>query len=185
MTVPFDGCVFDGNTIVLAEGFRDELEPEDWGPLIASELIYMERLEGRLWRGLILRLTLPTILSLLAGVLLWLSGILNLSGTITQNGNPVPLVGVFFTLLTVASLLLVLPAYIILGLSFSKNLRLIADREAVQVTEKDRFLSALTKVGKLVPKLMVGKRPDSHCPFGRPSIKRRIEAIQSASSQLN
>jgi hypothetical protein len=43
MTVPFDGCAFDDNTIVLAEGFRNELEPEDWGPLIASELIYMDR----------------------------------------------------------------------------------------------------------------------------------------------
>jgi len=29
MTVPYDGCAFDDNTIVLAEGFRNELEPED------------------------------------------------------------------------------------------------------------------------------------------------------------
>jgi Zn-dependent protease with chaperone function len=145
----------------------------------------MDRFQGRLWRGILPRLMIPTIVSLLAGVLLWLSGILNLSGTITSQGNPLPLAGVFFSVLTPASILLVLPAYVILGLPFSKNLRLDADREAVQVTEKDRFLTALTKIGKLVPKLMVGKRPDSRYPFDRPSIKRRIEAIRSTSSQLN
>ena len=185
MTVPFDGCVFDENTIVLAEGFRDQLQPEDWGPLIASELIYMDRFQERLWRGLLPRVTIPTILSFLAGVLIWLFGIVNPSETIASKGGPVPLLEVFFALLIPASILLSLPAYLFLGLPFSKNLRLMADREAVQVTGKDRFLSVLEKVGKLIPKLMVGKRPDSHYPFDRPSIKRRIEAIQSVSSQSN
>lgn len=186
MTVPFDGCAFDDNTIVLAEGFRDELEPEDWGPLIASELIYMDRIQGKLWRALLPRLAIPTILMLLAGILLWLLGIINLSGTVTgRGGSPVPVVGVFLTAWTLASLLLVFPSYIILGLPLSKNLRLIADRQAVKVTGREQFLGALTKVGKLIPKLMVGKRPDSRYPLDRPSIKRRIEAIQSTSSQLN
>ncbi len=177
MTVPYDGCAFDDNTIVLAEGLRNELEPEDWGPLIASELIHMDRLQGRLWRGLLPRLTIPTILSLLAGVLLWLFGIINLNGTITSQGKAVPMASVFLTVLTLATILLVLPAYIILGLPFSKNLRLIADREAVQVADKGRFVSALTKIGKLIPKLMTGKRPDSRYPFDRPSIKKRLEVI--------
>jgi len=77
------------------------------------------------------------------------------------------------------------PAYIILGLPFSKNLGLMADREGVQATERDRFVSVLTKIGKLVPKLMTGKRPDSRYPLDRPSIKKRIEVIQAFSSQLN
>jgi hypothetical protein len=29
LTVPYDGCAFDDNTIVLPEGFRDQLELED------------------------------------------------------------------------------------------------------------------------------------------------------------
>jgi Zn-dependent protease with chaperone function len=182
MTVPFDGCAFDANTIVLAEGFRNELEPEDWGPLIASELIYMDRLQGKLWRDLLPRLAIPTILLLLAGILLWLFGILNLGGTVTsRSGGPVPLLGIIFP----ASILLVLPSYFILGLPMAKKLRLIADREAVEVTGTEQFIIALTKVGKLIPKLMVGKRPDPRYPFDRPSIKRRIEAIESTSSQLN
>ena len=73
----------------------------------------------------------------------------------------------------------------IVPLPFSKNLRLMADRETVMVTGTDQFLAALNKVGKLIPKLMVGKRPDSRYPFDRPGIKRRIEAIQSKSSQSN
>ncbi len=183
MTVPYDGCTFDDNTIVLAEGFRNELEPEDWGPLIASELIFRERLQGRLPRSLLPRLMIPTILSLLTGILLWLSGILSLGGTITTKGSPIPLVSVFFTVYTLASVFLVIPAYIFLGLPLSKSLRLIADREAVRVTGKERFLNALTKVGERVPKLMIGKRPDSRYPFGRPVSRDAL--TQSRSATLN
>ena len=135
-------------------------------------------MQGRLPRSLLPRLMIPTILSLLVGILLWLFGILNLGGTITSKGSTIPLVSVFFTVYTLASVFLVIPAYIFLGLPLSKNLRLIADREAVRVTGKERFLNALTKVGERIPKLMVGRRPDSRYPFGRPSIKRRINAIQ-------
>lgn len=164
MTVPFDGCVFDDNTIVLAEGFRNELKPEDWGPLIASELIYVDRFRKRLWRGLLPRLAIPSILLLLA--CFFLSGVV-----------------AFFTPYTLASILLVVLSYNILGLPLAKKPRLMADKEAVQVTGTEQFLSALTKVGKLIPKLMVGKRPDSHYPLDRPSIKRRMEAIQPTGFQ--
>jgi Zn-dependent protease with chaperone function len=115
----------------------------------------------------------------LAGIFLWLFGIINLTGTDTgRGGGQIPLAGIIFP----AGILLVLPSYIFLGLPLAKNLRLLADREAVQVTGIEQFVNALTKVGKLIPKLMVGKRPDSRYPYGRPGIKKRIELIQASSS---
>lgn len=89
----------------------------------------------------------------------------------------------FFTPYILARVLLVVLSYIILGLPLAKKLRLMADKEAVEVTGIEQFLSALTKVGKLIPKLMVGKGPDSHYPLDRPSIKRRMETIQPTGFQ--
>lgn len=157
------------------------MDPEDWGPLIASELIYMDRFQGRLWRGLLPRLTIQTILSLLVGILLWLFGIVNPSETITSKRHSSPITRSVLCPAHTRKHSSCTPSVHFSWTALSKNLRLMADREAVLVTGMDRFLGALNKVGKLLPKLMVGKRPDSSYPFDRPSIKRRIEAIQTTS----
>ena len=177
--VPYDGCVFDDNTIVLPQETRDKLDPDDWGPLIASELVYRKKYQSKLYRGLLFRLAIPTLAYILVPILLWQYGLLDLRGTTTIHGAPVPVAFAFFFVYAGTVLIFLLLLYVFLGSRYAKELRLAADQQVVLVLGRELCLTALGKISQSFPGLVKGKRPDSRYPLDRPSVRSRLERIQA------
>ena len=180
--VPYDGCMFVGNQIILPESTKDKLQPEEWTPLIASELVYQRKLLERRRMGLLIRILPLTAVYIIIPVILWQLGILNLQGTTTVRGAPTPVVVAFFQLYTGTALIFAMILYILLGLRFNRQMRLRADAIAASLTGKAVFLSALEKIGRAFPSIMTRGRPSLTYPPGRPSIEKRIEGIQAAAT---
>ena len=180
--VPYDGCMFVGNQIILPESTKDKLQPEEWTPLIASELVYQRKLLEKRRMGLLIRILPLTAVYIIIPVILWQLGILNLQGTTTVRGAPTPVVVAFFQLYTGTALIFAMILYILLGLRFNRQMRLRADAIAASLTGKAVFLSALEKIGRAFPSIMTRGRPSLTYPPGRPSIEKRIEGIQAAAA---
>ena len=180
--VPYDGCMFVGNQIILPESTKDKLQPEGWTPLIASELVYQRKLLERRRMGLLIRILPLTAVYIVIPVILWQLGILNLQGTTIVRGAPTPVVVAFFQLYTGTALIFAMILYILLGLRFNRQMRLKADAIAASLTGKAVFLSALEKIGRAFPSIMTRGRPSLTYPPGRPSIEKRIEGIQAAAT---
>jgi hypothetical protein len=178
--VPYDGCMFVGRQIILPESTRDKLQPEEWAPLIASELVYQRKLLEKRRIGLLMRILPLTAIYIIIPVILWQLGILNLQGTTTVRGAPTPVALAFFQLYSGTALIFAMILYIILGLRFNRRMRLQADAQVATLTGKAVFLSALEKIGRAFPDIMTRGRPSVTYPPGRPSIKTRIEGIQAA-----
>jgi hypothetical protein len=177
--IPFDGCIIKRDTIILPTVTQDKLSPEEWEPLLASELIYARELRSKRVRGLLLRILPATIIYLLIPVVLWQLGILNLQGETTERGAPIPVVVAFFQIYSGTALIFASVLYILLGLRYTRKLRMFADRETVGIVGKQVFVSALQEIGRAFPDIMIGKRPSLEYPPGRLSIKNRIDNVQS------
>ncbi len=180
--VPYDGCMFVGNKVILPESTRDKLQPEEWAPLIASELVYKRKLLEKRRLGLLIRILPLTAVYIIIPVILWQIGILNLQGTTTVRGAPTPVVVAFFQLYSGTALIFAMVLYGLLGFRFNKQMRLKADAIAAGLTGKAVFLSALEKIGRAFPSIMARGRPSLTYPPGRPSIEKRIEGIQAAAA---
>src|SRR5256885_4076324 len=180
--VPYDGCMLVGSQIILPESTKDKLQPEEWTPLIASELVYQRKLLEKRRMGLLIRILPLTAVYIVIPVILWQLGILNLQGTTTVRGAPTPVVVAFFQLYTGTALIFAMILYILLGLRFNRQMRLKADAIAASLTGKAVFLSALQKIGRAFPSIMTRGRPSLTYPPGRPSVEKRIEGIQAAAT---
>ena len=180
--VPYDGCMLVGSQIILPESTKDKLQPEEWTPLIASELVYQRKLLEKRRMGLLIRILPLTAVYIVTPVILWQLGILSLQGTTTVRGAPTPVVVAFFQLYTGTALIFAMILYILLGLRFNRQMRLRADAIAASLTGKAVFLSALEKIGRAFPSIMTRGRPSLTYPPGRPSVEKRIEGIQAATS---
>src|SRR6266480_689977 len=156
--VPYDGCMFVGKQMILPESTKDKLQPEEWAPLIASELIYQRILLEKRRLGLLIRILPLTAVYIIIPVILWQLGILNLQGTTTVRGAPTPVVVAFFQLYSGTALIFAMVLYIILGLRFNSRMRLKSDALAAELTGKTAFISALQKIGTAFPKLMTTGR---------------------------
>ena len=180
--VPYDGCMFVGKQMILPESTKDKLQPEEWAPLIASELIYQRILLEKRRLGLLIRILPLTAVYIIIPVILWQLGILNLQGTTTVRGAPTPVVVAFFQLYSGTALIFAMVLYIILGLRFNSRMRLKSDALAAELTGKTAFISALQKIGTAFPKLMTKGRPSITYPPGRPSIQKRIDNLQTTAT---
>ena len=180
--VPYDGCLFKGNQIIMPESSRDKLLPEEWVPLIASELVYQRKLLEKRRFGLLIRILPLTAVYIIIPVVLWQLGILNLQGTTTVRGAPTPVAVAFFEIYSGTALIFAMVLYGLLGLRFNRQMRIKADAIAAGLTGKVVFLSALEKIGRAFPSIMTRGRPSLTYPPGRPSVKKRIEGIQAATS---
>ncbi len=180
--VPYDGCLFKGNQIIMPESSRDKLLPEEWAPLIASELVYQRKLLEKRRLGLLIRILPLTAVYIIIPVVLWRLGILDLQGTTTVRGAPTPVVVAFFEVYSGTALIFAMVLYGLLGFRFNKQMRLKADAIAASLTGKAVFLSALEKIGRAFPSIMTRGRPSLTYPPGRPSVEKRIEGIQAATS---
>ena len=180
--VPYDGCMFVGKQMILPESTKDKLQPEEWAPLIASELIYQRILLEKRRLGLLIRILPLTAVYIIIPVILWQLGILNLQGTTTVRGAPTPVVVAFFQLYSGTALIFAMVLYIILGLRFNSRMRLKSDALAAELTGKTAFISALQKIGTAFPKLMTKGRPSITYAPGRPSIQKRIDNLQTTAT---
>ncbi len=180
--IPYDGCLIKGHQLILPESTRNRLEPGEWAPLVASELVYQRKLRENRRVGLLIRILPLTLVYILTAVALWQLGILNLQGMTTVQGAPTPVVVAFFYVYLGTAIIFAMVLYILLGLRFDRKMRLKADSIAVDLTGKTAFLSALEKIGRAFPNIMTKGRPSMDYPPGRPSVKKRIENIQASAS---
>jgi len=180
--VPYDGCIFHGNQILLPESTRDKLQPEEWAPLIASELIYQRKLVEKRLAGLLLRVLPLTAVYIIAPVILWQVGLISFRGATTLSAAPTPVITAFFELVIGTSAVFALILYIVLGLRYDNQMRLKADTLAAELTGKTVFLSALQKIGTAFPELMTKGCPSIAYPPGRPTVGKRIEAVRNVTA---
>ena len=180
--IPYDGCIFHGNQILLPESTRDKLQPEEWAPLIASELIYQRKLVEKRLVGLLLRLLPLTAVYIIAPVILWQVGLISFRGATTLSAAPTPVIAAFFELVIITSAVFALILYIVLGLRYDSQMRLKADTLVAKLTGKTVFLSALQKIGTAFPELMTKGRPSIAYPPGRPTVGKRIEAVRNVTA---
>src|SRR6266576_3032422 len=117
--VPYDGCLFRGNQIIMPESSRDKLLPEEWAPLIASELVYQRKLLEKRRLGLLIRILPLTAFYIIIPVVLWRLGILNLQGTTTVRGALTPVSVAFFELYSGTVLFFTMILYDVLGFRFN------------------------------------------------------------------
>jgi hypothetical protein len=141
--VPYDGCMFKGNQIIMPESSRDKLLPEEWAPLIASELVYQRKLLEKRRLGLLIRILPLTAVYIIIPVILWQLGILNLQGTTTVRGAPTPVPVAFFELYSGTALIFSMILCGVLGFRFNSKMRIKADAIAASMMGKAVFLSAL------------------------------------------
>src|SRR6266700_4198565 len=48
--LPSDECEIRLSLLILPERMREMLEPDEWGPLVASSLVYHRKLRGTMFR---------------------------------------------------------------------------------------------------------------------------------------
>jgi len=124
-------CKFTWDEIMLPEGLKRKLEPEEWRPLLASSLIYEAKLKVKKTLGI---LATGAASALLGGALI---AILSILDPVAANYMVVP---DFFILIIL--LLMRIPFVN----PFLRSLRLQADRLAVQQFGKERVLQILEKI---------------------------------------
>jgi len=125
-----DQCDFDGGTVMLPKPLRDNLSPEEWKPLLASQLIYERRSNMR---------TFARWLVSVSFLLMWGFAALVLAGAYGDYGLAL-------------ALSLLIPIAILDTWFFShelRNVRLDADEKAARLVGTREFLDVLEKVDSL------------------------------------
>jgi len=173
--IPIGWCVFTWDRVFLPTEMKGKLDPEDWRPLLASSLIYEEKLGIKRDLGLIL-LSTPIIIDALGWWEL-------LAVSISTSSIPIVLL-----IIDIAGLI---GALILIGFlvkRFSRRLRLTADTLAAKHVGRETFERVLEKmktVGLIDPYAGVGW--GSGNPFspelmkGRPTLAERITNINQTS----
>ncbi len=146
-----DNCLIQGSTVYLAENMRSRLNPDDWRPIIASELIYSRKLGRVKSRGILARAVSIIILYAISWFLLPpLFAAYNLS----------------LGILIIIGPFLILVAILIVAL-YQTKLRFVADRQASGLVGTRAFQASLRKIGQASPGDVAG-------------IERRIENLNGA-----
>jgi len=147
--------------VILAERMIDKLSPEEWGPLIASSLIYEKKLSTERHAKFAKDMALP-ILAVL--------GALALTAFLRYVWLYIVL-GIF-----------VGPGFVIYGaLRYGTNqtrLRLEADSETTKVLTENSLLDVLSKIQSL------GLKEEADRFDGTPSIMQRIDNLQAPKSEV-
>jgi hypothetical protein len=145
--VPSDGCLFQNNTVYFAENMKGKLSPEDWKPILASVLIY-KSLRRQLARGIVIRL-LPL---LAAYIIAWFivpplfptTTYYSPQGQQTSVNNNGWIILIFAG---IGLLILTIP----IGISYTKKIKLLADRRAGALVGTSEFVITLNKLRQANP----------------------------------
>src|SRR5262249_20704462 len=125
-TVPSDECFVWGGKLFLAKRMEEQLEPEEWRPILASSLILKWRLEADVKLRILLLLLLPVLIVFALSQALLVMSLLNSSSSSTR---PSPEQQWIFGFNLAAILALVLIPSILYG-SYYQEAKLIADTHA-------------------------------------------------------
>jgi len=166
--VPIGWCVFTWDSVLLPTVMRGKLDPEEWRPLLASSLIYEEKLRIKRDLRAVLALT-PVAIDALG----WLWLFVAVSTLASFN----------FGLWLIIDFLGLFPALLLMGSlakSFSKRLRLRADTLATELVGREALGSVLEKmkalglVDEYAGLRWHGYPSSSEVMSGRPTLAERI-----------
>ncbi len=186
--LPWDQCV-PGNketdSIILPEGMRGKVEPDDWRPIIASALFYKKKLRRRIIIGGTLGALVP--IAIVAALFYVLPILLTQPTTLTSHGQPdgiVPL-GTAIMLTTIPLWFLFIGSgTLVLAFLYKKRVRLLADRDAADLVGTSSFLAVLTKIATLdTDDLGKTKHRRGAGVTGIPTLEQRIIDLQNYTGQ--
>jgi Zn-dependent protease with chaperone function len=136
-----------------------KLEPEEWAPLIASSLIFNEKIEPKLKRKFLTRLVLPAIVPLL---------VFPLSYFVADQ-----IIRLIYLVVSGVVLVFILRSY----MPYLKRGKLAADLEAASLVGKDAFSRVLMKIDSMklsdIETLKKGGRKAAQFA-DRPSVTERL-----------
>ena len=181
--LPWDICVLSKNTIILPLHMREELEPEQWRPIIASSLFYKKTLRTRIIIGITLRTLLFAAIAL--ALYFALQILLPQPYTAVQsNGasNTGPLGG-FVGILLAPIILFVGPSYS--SYTYLRRIRLLADQDAADIVGAPLFISVLTQIQQLDTNGYgnTSNRRGAGGGYSLPTLQQRLQNLQTYSGK--
>ena len=138
-----DQCYFEPSLVTLEKGVRDQLSPDDWKALIASELCYKFSIKPKGHRHFVLRTAFPVCLvfCLLETLIFYFTLVIFAGKWFGELVSWVIMIFVIFFI----------PAAILarLALPGDKRDRIEADKVAAEIVGRDKLLQALRRAESL------------------------------------
>lgn len=150
---------------------KGKLEPEEWGPLLASSIVYYERFRRRNSIGALIRFS-PMLLAVGIFLLLFV------------YPEPLPIAPAQFIVFGV----FVVPSIAFLSvlwvMRYSRAIGLRADEKAAEVVGREKLLEVLRKLDALRQQdLHMGGREEWIGYGDLPSLEKRLENMQKPSAK--
>jgi hypothetical protein len=179
--LPWDICVLAKNTIILPSHMREELEPDQWRPIIASSLFYKKTLRTRIIIGITLRTLLFVAITLVLFFALQI--LLPQPYTAVQSNGAAhtgPLGGLVAILLA-PIILFVGPSYT--SYTYLRRIRLLADQDAADIVGAPLFISVLTQIQQLDTNGYgnTANRRGAGGGYSLPTLQQRLQNLQTYS----
>ncbi len=163
-----DECLVWDSQLILAKRIRNELEPDEWRPIIASSLILSSDLQKKVLKKIFTRLILPSVVPFALPVIIFALGF-NSVGVYAG-----PVWGVLFFVASLFALILI-PSF--LYGDYYQEAKLVADRQAAELVGRQSFLDILWKIDGM--KLEdVERAKGKHRGLPRLGLDRRISNLQ-------
>jgi len=172
---PPDQCKLTKDHVTLSDAMMNELEPEEWSSIIASELIYNKKLRFRVLLGFLLGASVPIAVYVaefisLPGLFPQLYTATNTYGIIRTSS-----IGSFVALIT--GVLLIPTGTLIIGFTWAKRVRLQADRFIARIFGTASLLVVLDKIALRDSKRTWRRRGEKRGNTV-PSLERRIANLR-------
>ena len=172
---PPDQCKLTKDHVTLSDAMMNELEPEEWSSIIASELIYNKKLRFRVLLGFLLGASVPIAVYVaefisLPGLFPQLYTATNTYGIIRTSS-----IGSFVALIT--GILLTPTGTLIIGFTWAKRVRLQADRFSARILGTASLLVVLDKIALRDSKRTWRRRGEKRGNTV-PSLERRIANLR-------
>ena len=181
--LPWDICVLSKNTIILPLHMREELEPEQWRPIIASSLFYKKTLRTRIIIGIALRTLLFAVIALalyFALQILFPQPYTAVQSNGASNTGPL---GGFVGILFAPIILFVGPSYS--SYTYLRRIRLLADQDAADIVGAPLFISVLTQIQQLDTNGYgnTSNRRGAGGGYSLPTLQQRLQNLQTYSGK--
>ncbi len=180
--LPFDECILSKSQVILPAGMRGRLEADEWKPILASELIFSRKLRKTIATGILVR-AIPFLI--LAAVLYFLlPAVFPQPTTFCKNGycSTGPLGSEIFPFVAFLVVSIGTP---LLGMGYSKKVKLRADRRSADIVGTSSFQAVLAKIASVAPPGGAqAKRRFGGPVRSLPSLEERIASLQAYSGQV-
>lgn len=171
---PHDKIMLARSTVALSSEMKTRLDPDEFGPLVASELIYAKKLKTQVRLGFLA--SLIATVAIFAAELIFLPQLLPqpITSTSRTGDTTTQPLGSFITLLT--GPLIVIFGTMIPTVMYARRVRLQADISTEKVLGANSLLKILNKIASLGDKSLTGRRAARGAYL--PSLKKRIANLQ-------